>query len=684
MKKIFYSDITKFIAVLLFIAVFVLGILTLCEGYINITKEDDIIFAFEENYKEMKHMKNVLYSPQAEIVSAYIEFNNQEGEKNSDIGYFIRKNLDTSYFCDKTDYYININGNVFTNTQADINELMSKEYYLYSTRDESGIVTIESSQDIRSVHSFYYMEEFETYCAEGDSIIICTAVKDSYAEECKVIWKNQADTIYDILIYVLAFLISDILILLYLFCVCGRKHDGEYVKVWMDNIWLEIHIIIAGTGITGAVALGMMLLEQHYYMGFSSNVLISAMAILSAIVSALFITALLSVVRNIKHGNFAESSIIFKIARWIFKSIFKLFVWSAKKVIALIKLILKTIGGLARTMAKAFTSKTNVVLITMLLLYTAAITFLGIGAIMTPFWIFVAILLFIFACFVVVFRSKDLDSIKKGAAMVRNGNLTYKIPQPHSEDLRSLAGNINGIANVLDESLTTKLKAERLKTDLITNVSHDLKTPLTSIISYTELLSNVESLPEEANDYIRIIADKSQRLKNLTQDLFDISKAQSGNENITMEKIDVSVLVNQTLGEYDSEIQKSGLTFCVSLDKDLFIMADGRKMSRAVSNLISNILKYSMKSTRVFISSHEIEGEAVIEFKNIASYPIEFDNKEIMGRFVRGDSSRTTEGNGLGLAIVKSYTELCGGSFDINTDGDMFKAIIKFNKYHII
>ena len=152
-------------------------------------------------------------------------------------------------------------------------------------------------------------------------------------------------------------------------------------------------------------------------------------------------------------------------------------------------------------------------------------------------------------------------------------------------------GNINDIAIGLDESVTAKVKAERLKTELITNVSHDLKTPITSIISYTELLSKIEDLPEEAKNNVAVIAKKSDRLKRLTQDLFDISKVQSGNDDIVLEKLDVSLLINQALGEHDNEIRSSGLPFCVDAPKELFISADGRKMSRVLSNLINNILK---------------------------------------------------------------------------------------------
>ena len=279
------------------------------------------------------------------------------------------------------------------------------------------------------------------------------------------------------------------------------------------------------------------------------------------------------------------------------------------------------------------------------------------------------------------YRARDLDAIKKGVSEVRNGNVAYKIPEVKCQDMKALAANINDIAQGLDESVSAKMKAERMKTELITNVSHDLKTPLTSIISYTELLSKVEGLPEEARDYVAVIARKSDRLKKLTQDLFDISKVQSGNDDVVLEKLNVSLLINQGLGEHDNEIQNSGLPFCVDTPKELFISADGRKMSRVVSNLIQNILKYTMTGTRVFITASEKDGMIVMEFKNISAYPLDFDAEEITHRFVRGDKSRTAEGSGLGLAIAKSYTEICNGTFEIVVDGDMFKAILKFRKY---
>ena len=255
----------------------------------------------------------------------------------------------------------------------------------------------------------------------------------------------------------------------------------------------------------------------------------------------------------------------------------------------------------------------------------------------------------------------DLEAIKE----------TIKTSMPEGAE-------INEISDGLQASVNKTLKAEKMKTELITNVSHDLKTPLTSIINYTTLLSNVENLPEEAKDYIAIIDKKSLRLKTLTQDLFDISKAQSGNDEITMEKLNVETLLNQSLAEYEKELRP--WTVCLKIEDGLYIHSDGRKMSRVINNLLINIVKYAMPNTRIFIDAYSRDQKAIIEMKNISSYPLDFDKEEIMQRFKRGDESRTEEGNGLGLAIVKSYVEVTGGKFDIVLDGDLFKAIIEYDK----
>jgi signal transduction histidine kinase len=234
--------------------------------------------------------------------------------------------------------------------------------------------------------------------------------------------------------------------------------------------------------------------------------------------------------------------------------------------------------------------------------------------------------------------------------------------------------NLNDIQEGVNLAVSEKLKSERLKVDLITNVSHDLKTPLTSIASYVDLLAK-EDLPEHVKDYVSVLTQKTEQLKNLIQDLFDLSKATSNNLSLDLKEIDLRRLIDQTLGDMEESIENSGIPFKVDLpDEPVLIVNDGTKLSRVLQNLFSNALKYSLSGTRVYVSLKASENEAVVTIKNTANYEMDFDPDEILQRFARGDTSRTTEGSGLGLSIAKSYTEACGGKFAISIDGDQFTA----------
>ena len=682
MKKIIYSNYTKFIAVVLFITSSVLGALTVTNGIAEYGNEKEVIYRFENDFSEARHFSHLLDAPESAIFNAYHNFYLVDGETETvdkerplivngeTIEQNIKKKLDDLYCADKINYYVKWNDTVFTNCGASSEqELMTAEFYRLATRDEKGNNEIVSSQN--RYYSYPLLDELSLY-DKTTSIVVCTSIKEEYANECKVIWDRQSTIINETFTSTIIYVIFALILFIYLLCVCGKNKDGEHKSMWLDNIWTEVHLVAMGGIGFGAVVLCVILLDEFYTGHFPLNMMNMVVGISAAITSAVVITSLLSIIRNIKCKRFVESSIIVRVIRWCFKIFVKVLVWLRNGFVGYRNLLFKTLS-----------KKTGVILISMLFAYTALIGLFGIFTLEAGnlFWIFVGIALFGFASFFIAHRSKDIDEIKKGVSEVRNGNVAYKIPELKSEDMKALATNINDIAKGLDESVSAKVKAERMKTELITNVSHDLKTPLTSIISYTELLANVEGLPEEAKDYAQIIANKSDRLKTLTQDLFDISKVQSGNESVVLEKLDVSLLINQSLGEHDNEIKKSELPFCVNAPKELYISADGRKMSRVISNLISNILKYTMKNTRVFISAYEENGEVIMEFKNIASYPMDFNAEEIVGRFVRGDESRTQEGNGLGLAIAKSYTEICNGKFEIVLDGDMFKAILKFRKY---
>lgn len=264
---------------------------------------------------------------------------------------------------------------------------------------------------------------------------------------------------------------------------------------------------------------------------------------------------------------------------------------------------------------------------------------------------------------------------------MKNGKYETSASLPPDSDLRSAWENLTLIQSGIQKAVEEKLRSERMKMELITNVSHDLKTPLTSIISYTDLLAREENLPDTARDYVQILSQKADRLKTLIQDLFELSRAASGDMALNMERLDLVRLLEQTLADMNEQIEQSGLTFRVNRpDAPVYILGDGNRLYRVFQNLISNALKYAMKSSRVYVDLQADQSRATVAIKNISSYEMNFDAEEIMERFVRGDKSRSTEGSGLGLAIARSFTQACGGSFDISIDGDLFKVTLGFSR----
>ncbi|MDE6519793.1 MAG: HAMP domain-containing histidine kinase [Ruminococcus sp.] len=270
---------------------------------------------------------------------------------------------------------------------------------------------------------------------------------------------------------------------------------------------------------------------------------------------------------------------------------------------------------------------------------------------------------------------KAICNVSRHISAINQGDYTV-----HDESKFSpaycMTEKLNNISAGIQSAVDRQLKSERMKIDLVTNVSHDLKTPLTSIISYIDLLS-MEELSPTAKDYVNIIVNKSQRLKTMVADLFDLAKATSRTD-IDMEKIDAVILTNQVLADLSDKIDSSGKQVKTDMKSEsASIMADGKKMYRVLQNMIDNALKYSLDGTRIYLTLKNELGYCIITVKNIASYEMNFAPDEIMERFTRGDESRSTDGNGLGLSIAKSFTEACGGMFKITIDGDLFIAEVK-------
>lgn len=263
------------------------------------------------------------------------------------------------------------------------------------------------------------------------------------------------------------------------------------------------------------------------------------------------------------------------------------------------------------------------------------------------------------------------------AHSIRTGTVGEALTLPQKSDFAPLADDLTCIHSGISSAVEERLRSEKMKAELVTNVSHDLKTPLTSIINYIGLLDKEELAPQHANDYVDILSQKAQRLSHLVQDLFEVSRANSGAVEMCPEKLDVAALVEQSIAELDEKTQRAGVEIKTQLEAPhIYALADGRQLHRVFENLLGNALKYSLAGTRVYISAREIEGGAEISFKNVAGYEMDFTAQDIVERFQRGDTARATEGSGLGLAIAKSFVELNGGTFSIELDGDLFKVMI--------
>lgn len=279
-------------------------------------------------------------------------------------------------------------------------------------------------------------------------------------------------------------------------------------------------------------------------------------------------------------------------------------------------------------------------------------------------------------------RLKSYVKIEKAINDLYQGNTDIELEENEFvKEMKNMASQINDIAGGLSNAIDEKLKSERLKTELITNVSHDIKTPLTSIINYVDLLKKEGMDGEKAKEYLDILDSKSQRLKKLTEDLVEASKASSGAIKLNMEKLNVNELIKQVSGEFEDKFKARKLEEIITFPENaLYIKADSRYMYRVLENMYSNISKYAMEGTRVYTDIIEKDGRIVIQLKNVSKQKLNISVDELMQRFVRGEASRNTEGSGLGLSIARSLTELQEGNFNIYLDGDLFKVTIEFNK----
>lgn len=441
-----------------------------------------------------------------------------------------------------------------------------------------------------------------------------------------------------------------VLSLVYLTLVTGHRDGEEGVHLnFIDKIKTEIVIAVF---VLVTSELLMLVSHVNNSTGNVSGLLVASGTVSMAI-DMLFLVFYLSMVRRMKAEVMWENSL----ACW-----------------------------LARGLSKTFRERTVTVRVLALFSIHMIICFiLAVGAFHFDSVICLLLLLAFSAmeAYLLLRMAVEHYQIYQGVEKITEGALDAKIDvdELHGDDKR-LAEAINNIGSGLLHAVDESTKNERMKADLITNVSHDIKTPLTSIINYVNLIKMEDIENERVLGYIKILDEKSQRLKQLTEDLVETSRITSGNIKLDMQKIDLVELVCQTAGEFNEKFETKELTIVTKLPKTaVMIWADGRQLYRVIENLYNNVAKYAMEKTRVYVDVQVSEGEAVFSIKNVSERSLAVENSnagDLTERFIRGDVSRTTEGSGLGLSIAKSLTELMGGTFRISVGGDLFKAAIHF------
>jgi len=439
-----------------------------------------------------------------------------------------------------------------------------------------------------------------------------------------------------------------LLLVIFLFCGAGRRYGSEEVHLrWCDRIPLEF-LLFAGVLLC---CVPILIVEEIY----ADCAALLALAVLVPVV-LICIWILCSCVVRLKARCFWRSTIV----GWLLYLL-----WRG----------LRAAGRGIAYVVQGLPLVWQVALAWLVLCFIELFLILAFNS-EEALWILERIALTPLLLIVAI----QLARLRKGARRIADGDLSTQIDLRYMVgDIRRHGQDLNRITDGLQSAVDERMRSERLKTELITNVSHDIKTPLTSIVNYVDLLSQEEMPSENAKEYLEVLKRQSARLRKLTEDLVEASKAATGNVEARPEVMDVNVLLTQTLGEFEEKLRSLDLEPVLNPSEEpLNVFADGRLLWRVFDNLMSNICKYALPGTRVYLSAQRVEGQVEIVFRNISRYPLNVSSDELIERFVRGDASRSTEGSGLGLSIAKSLTDLQGGQFDLIVDGDLFKAIVIF------
>ena len=486
-------------------------------------------------------------------------------------------------------------------------------------------------------------------------------IADSIASDAET-FEKYANLMLPVLLGTILSCVIWLISMIWLTVAAGRKPEDEEIHLnSFDRWYTEIAAgIVIGVWLVGVM--GMVTVISNSLIGTFNNmqILIILLVICGIYTMAWFLTGYLSLVRRIKAGTFWKNSLLRRILKWIGKCNRK---------------IIDFIGSFSRNTSEKIKVLFGIggFVFLQFLLMLFMINASGIFAL-------VLIVADVAAIVYAVRKVDGLDLVMDGLKKISDGELQYKIKTEQlTGKYKAMAEYINNIGDGLDAAVENSLKKERMQTVLITNVSHDLKTPLTSIINYVDLLKRENLTDPKVQEYLRILDEKSQRLKVLTEDVVEASKASTGNIKFEMNDIDFVEMVQQVIGEFEEKFQEKNLTMMVHFtDEPSMIYADGQKMWRVLENVFGNVVKYAMEGTRVYAEIRNSNKKVVFSLKNISAQPLNFSADELTERFIRGDVARNTEGSGLGLSIAKSLTELQGGDFKLYLDGDLFKVMIKF------
>lgn len=545
--------------------------------------------------------------------------------------------------------YTNVEHTMFTDSIEEIKERLAKNsiYWNYEKGNVNTSIEKLKLEEIRYKSIYKSIDDaknFSVYTSLENEL----TYYDKYRTNKTVF--DMAQILYKPALYLLPLSIVAVLVLLIMNCflIGLRNEKGEVILNAFDKTPLLVALIVLF--ILSMIGCGFLIALTSENL----TLILSGTAIGAVIVYISFVFFLETIIKRIKSKTLFRNTITYRILRWI-KSLITSMTRNANMTVKLILIFI------------AF----------------GILNIIGFGSSINnePIGFFILIAIWVYAFAKMHQWLVRYIEIKNAINEIYIGNTEVHLDEKrYKGSLNSMAIQVNDIAGGLSNAIQEKLKSERLKTELITNVSHDIKTPLTSIINYVDLLKKEKMPNEQAEEYLNILDNKSQRLKRLTEDLVEASKASSGNIKLNIEKLNVNELLKQVSGEFEDKFKSRNLEEVMSLpEKNVYINADSRYMYRILENMYSNISKYAMDNTRVYIDVIPNNNRITIQMKNISKEKLNISTEELMQRFVRGDSARNTEGSGLGLSIATSLTTLQGGTFNIYLDGDLYKVIIEFD-----